>query len=268
MEIDLDAYFKRIGYFGSRAPSLTVLRDILNAHMSRIPFENLDVLLGRGVQLDTESLQKKLVTSCRGGYCFEHSSLLAAVLERLGFDVTRRAARVVLFSPPAESSRTHMFMTVSLPEGVFVVDPGFGGFGSRFPVPLEDGAGDSRSSSTHWLARDGRYTVLRFKRGDDVVDGWVTDLEEENHPIDFELGNHFTATHPGSIFRQIIMMSIVTPSGRVSVMNRDMTIHDNGNVTPKQIAERAHFRELLIEHYGFDLPEFDTLRIPAIPEWD
>jgi N-hydroxyarylamine O-acetyltransferase len=262
--VNLDAYFKRTGYSGSREPTLPVLRDILYAHMSRIPFENLDVLLGRGVQLDAESLQNKLVTSCRGGYCFEHSSLLAAVLERLGFEVTRRAARVVLFSPPAESSRTHMFMTVRLPEGTFVVDPGFGGFGSHLPVPLENADG----SASHWTARDGRYTVLRFRRGDDVVDGWVTDLEEENHPIDFELGNHFTATHPRSPFRQIIMMSIVTPTGRVSVMNRDMTVHDNGVITPTQIADRAAFRKLLVEHYGFDLPEFDTLCIPAIPEWD
>lgn len=263
MEIDLDAYFKRIGYSGSREPTLPVLRDILYAHMSRIPFENLDVLLDRGVRLDLESLHGKLVTACRGGYCFEHSSLLAAVLEWLGFDVTRRAARVVLFSPAAESSRTHMFMTVRLPEGAFVVDPGFGGFGSRFPVPLESAGGNP----SHWMARDGRYTVLRFKRGDEVVDGWVTDLEEENHPIDFELGNHFTATHPRSPFRQIIMMSIVTPSGRVSVMNRDVTVHENGSVTPEQIADRAAFRQLLVRHYGFDLPEFDTLRIPAIPEW-
>lgn len=264
MDIDLDAYFNRIGYAGKRDATLAVLRDVLEAHMSRIPFENLDVLLDRGVRLDPESLQKKLVTACRGGYCFEHSSLLARVLERLGFDVTRRAARVVLFSPRTEATRAHMFMTVRLPEGVFVVDPGFGGFGSRFPVPLENGDG----GSSHWMARDGRLTILRFKRGDEAVDGWVADLEEENHPIDFEVGNYFTATHPKSPFRQMIMMSIVTPSGRVSVMNRDMTVHENGGVTPKQIADRAEFRKLLVEHYGFDLPELDTVKIPEIPEWN
>jgi N-hydroxyarylamine O-acetyltransferase len=267
VDIDLGAYFRRIGYTGSREPSLAVLSHILYAHMSRIPFENFDVLLDRGVRLDAGSLQKKLVAARRGGYCFEHTSLLAAVLERLGFDVTRRAARVVLFSPRTEVSRSHMFMTVELPEGTFVVDPGFGGFGAPFPVPLENASDDTGSRSSHWMVRDGRYTVLRVRRGDEAVDGWVTDLEEENHPIDFELGNYYTATHPESPFREIIMMSIVTPSGRVSVMNRDVAFHRNGEVATQRLPDRAAFRRLLVEHYGFDLPEFDTLRIPAIPEW-
>ena len=267
MSIEVETYFERIGFQGSREPTLSTLSDILEKHMSRIPFENLDVLLGRGVRLDAQSLQKKLVSEKRGGYCFEHSSLLASVLEQLGFSVVRRAARVVLFSPPAQAPRAHMFLTVSLPEGTFVVDPGFGGFGSRAPVPLEDGTvrGGER---THWMAREGNYTVLKLRRGGDVIDGWVTDLEEDNHPIDFEVGNYYTAMHPESVFRQIVMMSIVTPDGRVSVMNRDVTFHNGSQITPKQLEDRKAFRKLLVEHYGFDLPEFDTLRIPAIPEWD
>ena len=266
--LELDAYFERIGYHGSREPTLPVLSGILVAHMSRIPFENLDVLLGRGVRLDLESLQQKLVGARRGGYCFEHATLLAAVLEQLGFDLQRRAARVVLFSPATESPRTHMFLTVTLPAGTFVVDPGFGGFGPRFPVPLETGAGSDNGSPTHWIARDGRRITLRFKRADETIDGWVSDLDEENHAIDFELGNYFTAMHPQSPFTQLVMMSIVTPSGRASLMNRDFTLHNGSDVTPKQIADRREFRRLLVDHYGFDLPEFDTLRIPAIPEWN
>jgi len=117
------------------------------------------------------------------------------------------------------------------------------------------------------MARDGRYTVLRFERGGETVDGWVTNLDEDNHAIDFELGNHYTAMHPDSIFRQLIMMSIVTPDGRVSLMNRDATLHRRAGVETRQIADRRAFRAFLVEHYGFDLPEFDTLHVPAIPEW-
>jgi len=262
--VNLDAYLERIGYSGTREPALATLQAIQKAHMSRIPFENLDVLLGRGVRLDVDSLEKKLVTAKRGGYCFEHSSLLADVLEQLGFSVERRAARVVLFWPVTESPRTHMFLTVDLPEGKFVVDPGFGGFGAPFPVPLDNG--DAKSS--HWMERNGRDVTLKIRRGEETVSGWVSNFEEENHPIDFELGNYYTAMHPESIFRQLIMMSIVTPSGRVSVMNRDATFHNGDDVTPIQLADRRAFRDLLVEHYGFDLPEFDTLRIPTIPEWN
>jgi N-hydroxyarylamine O-acetyltransferase len=263
-DLNIDAYFKRINYDGSREPTLATLSAIQLAHMSTIPFENLDVLLGRGVRLDLDSLQKKLVEASRGGYCFEHSTLLAQVLEQLGFSVERRAARVVLFVGPTEAPRTHMFLVVDLPEGKFVVDPGFGGSGARFPVPLDGGA----DKLSHWIAREGRNIILRFKRDGSDVDGWISDFEETNHPIDFEMGNHMTSTHPSSPFTQLIMMSIVTPTGRVSVMNRDVTFHDGDDVMPMQLADRRAFRNLLVEHYGFDLPEFDTLRVPAVPEWE
>ena len=261
-DVNIDAYFKRINYEGPREATLSTLSAIQRAHMSSIPFENLDVLLGRGVRLDLESLQRKLVTSKRGGYCFEHSTLLGAVLEQLGFSVERRAARVVLFSGPTEAPRTHMYLTLDLPEGTFVVDPGFGGFGAPYPLRI-----DGDTTNTHWIAREGRNIILRFKRDGDVVDGWVSDYEERNHPIDFEMGNHMTATHPSSPFKQLIMMSIVTPAGRVSVMNRDVTFHDGEDAVPMQLADRRAFRNLLVEYYGFDLPEFDTLRVPAISEW-
>ncbi len=263
-DVDIDAYFERIGYSGPRKPTLETLTAIQMGHMSRIPFENLDVLLGRGVRLDLDSLQTKLVMAKRGGYCFEHSTLLGAVLEQLGFSVERRAARVVLFLGPTEAPRTHMFLLVTLPEGRFVVDPGFGGSGARFPVPLDG----ERGRASHWIAREGRNIILRFKRDGEDVDGWVSDYDEVNNLIDFEMGNHMTSTHPTSPFKQIIMMSIVTLTGRVTVMNRDVTFRSGDDVTPLQLANRRAFRDLLVEHYGFDLPEFDTLRIPAIPEWD
>lgn len=90
--IDLDAYFQRIGWSGGRDPTLATLSGLLEAHTAHVPFENLDVLLGRGVRLDLDSLQAKIVGARRGGYCFEHATLFAAVLEAVGFDVTRRAS--------------------------------------------------------------------------------------------------------------------------------------------------------------------------------
>jgi N-hydroxyarylamine O-acetyltransferase len=84
--IDLDAYFERIGWGGSTHATFHTLSDLIHAHMTAIPFENLDVLLGRSIRLDLEGIQDKLVRARRGGYCFEHSTLLASVLERLGFN--------------------------------------------------------------------------------------------------------------------------------------------------------------------------------------
>src|SRR4051812_48628397 len=92
---DLAAYFARIGHAGRRAPTLPALSGIVAAHATAIPFENLDVLLGRGARLDSGAVVDKLVHRGRGGYCFEHNTLLLHALQALGFDVTGLAARVL-----------------------------------------------------------------------------------------------------------------------------------------------------------------------------
>ena len=86
---DLDAYLRRIGYEGPREPSLATLRAIVADHSAAIPFENIDVLLKRGVRLDIATLYSKLVRRRRGGYCFEQNTLLAAAPGRWDFRWSR-----------------------------------------------------------------------------------------------------------------------------------------------------------------------------------
>jgi len=103
--VDLDAFFDRVHWGGSTAANFDTLSGLLHAHVSRIPFETFDVLLRRGVRLDTESLQNKLVRAGRGGYCFEQATLFASVLQKLGFQTVRHSARVILFAPANGSAR-------------------------------------------------------------------------------------------------------------------------------------------------------------------
>ncbi|MBP8298048.1 MAG: arylamine N-acetyltransferase [Burkholderiales bacterium] len=265
--VDLDAYFERIRWGGGTRPDYDTLAGILLAHMARIPFENLDVLLGRGIRLDPEGVQRKLVGARRGGYCFEHATLLAAVLEQLGFAPVRHTARVVNVLPRTESPRTHMFLTVPLAAGTFVLDPGFGALAPRVPVPLQDGVAARIGAETNWMARDGNHWIMRARVADQDVDCWVSTLERE-HAVDFELGNHYTATHPASPFLHRIMLRALTDDGRVAVMNRDVTIRRAGVAQALRLADRAALQALLLEHFGIDLPEVARLRVPAIPEWD
>jgi N-hydroxyarylamine O-acetyltransferase len=264
--LDLSSYFARIGWNGGTAPTHETLAGVLSAHMAAIPFENLDVLLGRGIRLDLPSLARKLVDARRGGYCFEHGTLLAAALEAVGFDVTRHTARVTLAAPRTESPRTHMGLTVRLPEGTFVLDPGFGALAPRVPVPLLEGTEARVGAETHWMSRDDGLWLLRTRRDDRTTDCWASALERDNI-VDFEMGNHFTATWPSSPFRNRLMLRALTRDGRVSVMNRDVTIWRGANVETLVLADRAALRRVVAEHFGFDLPEIDTLRVPSIPEW-
>ena len=134
---DLDAYLARIGLRGRGSsdppPGVDAVAALLLAHMAAIPFENLDVLLGRGVRVDPDSVFAKLVTARRGGYCFEHGTLFQAALRALGIEAVAHAARVLLVVPKAEAPRTHMFLTVRASGRTWVLDPGFGGQGPLVP---------------------------------------------------------------------------------------------------------------------------------------
>lgn len=105
LPFDPDAYLRRIGREGERRADLATLRGVHLAHMRAIPFENLDALRRIAPSLEPADLTAKLLHSRRGGYCYEHNTLFAGVLEALGFRVTRPAARVVVGADRIESRR-------------------------------------------------------------------------------------------------------------------------------------------------------------------
>src|SRR5215831_15133157 len=137
MPVDLEAYAARIGYSGDFRPDLDTLRALHLAHATHIPFENIDVLLGRPIELDADSLSRKLIHDRRGGYCFEQNALFGEVLERCGFAVARLAARV-RWGAPAGAVRplSHMLLAVEREGETWLADVGFGGDGLLWPVPL------------------------------------------------------------------------------------------------------------------------------------
>ncbi|MFD4318631.1 arylamine N-acetyltransferase [Streptomyces sp. NPDC058548] len=202
-ELDLDAYLARIGYEAERdgelSPDLRTLTALHRAHVRAVPFENLDVALGRSVPLDLKSLQAKLVERRRGGYCYEQNSLFAAVLERIGFTVSGRGARnrsrgAAL--PPV----THALLVVAIEGEQWLADVGFGWQGPLEPVPLRDGARVEQSGWTFGMAvEDEGIHVLRSLR----PQGW-TDLyafaPQTLYPGDFTVMNHYSSSHPQSRF--------------------------------------------------------------------
>lgn len=251
--MNLDAYFDRIGWPGARVATTEVLGEILRRHMEAIPFENLDVLLGNRPQLDVGSLERKLVDHRRGGYCYEHATLFAAVLTELGFEVRTHSARVVMMTPRSAAPRTHMFLSV----GDLVLDPGFGGAAPRVPVPL-----DGTPAGAHCIVRDGNEIVLQ----QDGQRLWMSSLEHDI-PIDFEMANHFTATHPASHFTRSLMMRAYVDGGQVRVRNREATLIHGDETQSYQLADRRELRALVVKHFGFDLPAIETLDVPMVPEW-
>ena len=195
-ELDLDAYLGRIGYHGPREPSLGTLMALHEAHVGAIPFENLDILLGRPILLHLGALQAKLVAGRRGGYCFEHNTLFLAVLERIGFEVTPLAARVRT-GTTAVRPRTHMTLLVDLSGERFLSDVGFGGDGPLHPIPFGAALPAALGDTAGRLKREADLWVLEGTSGGDWTDLYAFTLERQ-FPVDYEMANHFTSTYPQS----------------------------------------------------------------------
>ncbi|MGW4355736.1 arylamine N-acetyltransferase family protein [Nocardia sp. NPDC004582] len=204
-ELDLDAYLDRIGFTGARTPTLETLRALVRAHTTTIPFENLEIILGRGIPLELDALQDKLIRRRRGGYCYENVGLFAAALERFGFEFTAMSGRVTLGATAARPA-THALLRVTAADDDrrWLCDVGFGR-GPLEPVELTADGGEFAAGAWRFRlerALDAvggeRWTLHEFGRA-----GWVdryTFASTPQYRIDFAVGNHFVSTSPRSPF--------------------------------------------------------------------
>jgi N-hydroxyarylamine O-acetyltransferase len=240
-DVALTAYLERIGV--ARADA--TLDAILWGHVTSIPFENLDILLGRPIELELEAIHAKLVTRRRGGYCFEHNALLAAALEALGFTVTRLAARVRwLASGP--TPRTHMLLAVETRDGRVLCDVGFGGSSPTGPIPLRAGAEVALHHTRYRLVEDCDALLLQL-----LVDGAWADLYaftlEPQLAVDYEVANHFTSTHPRSHFTRGPVVALTVADGRVTLRGVELTRRLVGEVTRETISDPERYLAVLAE---------------------
>jgi N-hydroxyarylamine O-acetyltransferase len=219
--------------------------------VAAIPFENLDVLLGRAISLELEALQAKLVAGGRGGYCFEHNTLFQAVLERLGFRVTSLSARVR--GGGVIRPRTHMLLRVDLEDGPWLADVGFGGEGPVHPVPLVAAGGPPAPGAGYGLNREGELFVLSGEATGERGDLYAFTLEP-SFPVDHEMANHYTSTWPRSPFVQSLTAQRSWPERRVVLRNRDLTVREGASVRTDLIRDPEHLVEVLDREFGLSFP--------------
>ena len=249
----VDRYLARVGLGGAGDPSLA---DLHRAHVQSIPYENLDVVLGREIRLDVPGLAAKLVDGGRGGYCYEHNTLLAAVLEALGADLTRCLGRVRLGDPTSPRPATHMVLLV---DGR-VVDVGFGAATPLGPVPL-----GGEATYGPWTWRTSRTST---PEGEDAWQMALFDLvlytftDEPRHPVDYVTPNHYSSTHPRSVFTGAPIVQRWEGDVQVGLVGLELTERrpDGADVTT---VEPAAVGDLLRHRFGLALDDGEVARVVA-----
>lgn len=253
--IDHDGYFRRIGYDGSRAPTLAVLRAVQLRHALSIPFENLDPLLRRPVPLDLESLQGKLLSGRRGGYCFEQNRLFQQALEALGFRVTGLLARVLWMVPAGKQvPRTHMLLRVEIEGADHLADVGFGGQTPTGPLRLVAGIEQATPHGPFRLLGDGDGFRMEGKLGGEWRPLYRFDLQAQT-PADYEMGNWYTSTHPQSRFLNNLIAALPAADRRFALLNREFAVHHlDGPSERRVLADAREIRKVLEEVFGLTPP--------------
>ena len=257
LPLNLPNYLQRIGYHGPLEPTLATLGAIQLAHASSIPFENIDVLLGLPISLEIDSLEHKLVTQRRGGYCFETNGLLIAALRALGFSVQPLSARVRYqlnraVTPPA----THLFARVDLDGEAWLVDSGVAAGTPTAPIRLHllnESQPTPHEPRRIVQVQEGNYPrfIHQAQYGTEWID--VYEFTGQLMPdIDRSVANWWTSTHPDSKFRRNLIIALANQDGtRFSVQN-DQFIHRRGGeiLESRVIGDLIELRELLKERFG------------------
>ncbi|MFI9719276.1 arylamine N-acetyltransferase [Streptomyces sp. NPDC052396] len=263
--LDLDAYLERTGYQGDRTPTLEVLRRLQRAHVTSIPFENFDAVLGIPIELDLAAVQDKLVRRRRGGYCFEHAVLFAAVLERFGFTFTAVIGGVTLGAEKARPT-THALLavTASDDERLWLCDVGFGR-GPLGPVEIADGAeADFDGWRFRIERRDGVLGVDEWWLHQYGADGWVdrhTFTLRPQYAIDYVVANHYVSTHQRSPFvkRPFAQWFSATEHRRLDATTLD--VFGPEALLEQRKIEPAELGRVLAEQFGIELGETELDRL-------
>jgi N-hydroxyarylamine O-acetyltransferase len=260
---DVDDYLARTGA-AAEPPSEAALGRLLAAHVRTFPFDNVDVLLEQHPGVSLGAVVEKFVGRGRGGYCFEHATLFHAVVVALGYDATRRLARV---GDPEVAPRTHLGVVVTLAGRRVLADPGIG-VPPLAPIALEDGAVLEGGIWPHRLVQvaEGAGTGWQLWRHRSV--GWELMHTTDELPVrdvDVAMGHHWTSTSPVSHFRSTFMLARhgVDPDGtptQTSVTLDGVTERRAGAPSRQRPLDLADLPEL-VHRLGANLTDAETGRL-------
>src|SRR5687768_8131721 len=170
--MEITTYLRRIDYSEPIKPDAQTLRGLQLAHMLHVPFENLDIGLGRPIRLSEEALWNKFIVEKRGGFCYELNGLFARLLKEIGFEVTYLNARVYNHKGELGIDFDHLALLVGVPDQSrrWLADVGFG---DSFNEPLSF---EERGEQVQGAALSGEAVSkgLRAYRLEETSDGYIT----------------------------------------------------------------------------------------------
>jgi N-hydroxyarylamine O-acetyltransferase len=257
ISLELSAYLHRIRFDGGVRPDLATLRAVHRAHQYAIPFENLDVQLGRPVVLDLEANYDKIVRRRRGGWCYEMNGVMGWALEQMGFEVMRMSAGVMRVRAGDAQLGNHLCLLVRLDQP-YLVDVGFGGSMAE-PLPLRASEREDRPYRVGLSELDdGYWRFAEIAHGD----GDAFSFDFRAAPADEALlarKCRFLQTDPASPFIQNLVVQRRTADTHISLRGRVLAAIHATRVDKKLLNSADELVAALRRSFDLDAPEAATL---------
>jgi N-hydroxyarylamine O-acetyltransferase len=246
-----ERYLKRIHHFVPVRLTEDGLGALHRAQICAIPFENFDVLLGRGISLEPAKVFNKLVRKARGGYCFELNGLFLMALQAFGFKARALLARVHRHGAP--SGRGHQISLVTVQGREWIADVGFGSPHLPAPIPLELGYAATLDGREFRLAEAGPFGTMLQTLNDGVWQNLYSFDKGYVCQGDIAYGNHYTSTHPDSFFTFARVAALPSPGGRISLFDRTLRISTADTDQVAELEEGRTYLDALKYHFGIEL---------------
>lgn len=260
-DVRLNAYFERIGFAGSIAPTLPTLEALHALQPAAIPFENISSLVGTPVPLDAPSLNQKLLVERRGGYCFELNLMFLRILRELGFDARGHLASVLWSGRPVdELVPDHMLITVDVGGTTYLADVGFGGLLLVAPLKLRTGIEQETALGNYRVTGEGPRLRLEFKHhGEDWRPVYAFTTEDVPDARYGEINDGLNAD-PAWFFHHHLLVERATPAGRHLLFDtRLTTITPGAERTILHLGTVEELRNILITTFGIGLGAIEGL---------
>lgn len=244
MTLSLDAYLSRIQYTGPRTVTADTLRQLHRAHLLAIPYENLDIHLGRPLTLDLTHIYQKLVEEQRGGWCYEMNGLFAWALGELGFTVSLLGSSVGETAQGPAGDLDHLILRVDLAEP-WLADVGFGN-GILEPLPLAPGYYQQGFLTFQMEQQGDNWYFHNYPEGGK---GYGFTLLPRQLP-GFAVRCHELQTSPESGFVRTTVCHRFTPTGVVSLRGAVLKEMTAAGTVEEEITTLPRYRTVLAETFG------------------
>lgn len=249
--MNTDAYLRRINYTGSLDPSAETLRNLHVAHLLTVPFENLDIHLGRPIVLEDDALFDKIVERRRGGFCYELNGLFCRLLRELGFAADKLSAAVATEEGGFDPYFDHMALLVQL-DRPWIADVGFGD-SFREPLLLDEPGDQTDQSGVYRIERSGDELILMQRSHHDSGKPQYRFMLQPYEYADYAEMCHYHQTSPKSPFTRGQVCTLATLEGRITLRNMRLITTVRGDKQERLIANQEEHQTVLRELFGIKL---------------